>query len=136
MARLGRIELRRIGSSRFQTTEAAAASALSVMNTRPVLVAAHIVPVFCGVRCDPGHRAAAPGSPTPPPSSVRQIGRARADADEVAAAGLDGRGRELGAVGFEVAPDRRPSPACARRENDPWKIEPAAAGCGSAMIGG
>src|SRR5205809_7824618 len=49
MARLGVLSCG-VGSTRFQTTDAAAASALSVMNTRPVLVAAHIVPVFCGVR--------------------------------------------------------------------------------------
>src|SRR6185437_16396104 len=37
-------------SSRCQTTEAAGSFALSVMKTRPVAVAAHIVPVLLGAR--------------------------------------------------------------------------------------
>src|ERR1700676_5132228 len=47
MARLGSIVK---GSSRCQTTEVAASFPLSVIKTRPVLVAVHIVPVFCGAR--------------------------------------------------------------------------------------
>src|SRR5690349_7345064 len=49
MARSGSLST---GSTRFQTTAFAAALALSVMNTRPVMVAAQRVPVFWAVRCN------------------------------------------------------------------------------------
>ena len=116
---------RRRGSSRVQTTDAAGAFALSVMNTRPVLVAAHIVPVFCGAR---SIQATAPPAPARPADVGRrqlEVGRAAgADPDEVTAAGLRGGRRELGAVGFEVRlvaapvlrpPDARTSPGRSSR---------------------
>src|SRR5437016_13820895 len=40
----------RLLSSRFQCTAEGASFALSLMNTRPAVVAAHSVPVFCGAR--------------------------------------------------------------------------------------
>jgi len=68
------LEIARVGelaasvSSRYQWTDAAAAFALSVTKTRPVEVAAHMVPMFCAVRAI---HATAPPARVPPRGCVQ-----------------------------------------------------------------
>src|SRR2546422_7495001 len=57
-------------SSRVQCTDVAAASALSVINTRPVPVAAHMVPVFCEARAI---QATAPPARLPHAAEVSSV---------------------------------------------------------------
>ena len=98
-------------SSRVQVTaEAFEALALSEMKTRPVVVAAHNVPVFCGARSIAATFAAGPVGTV---GGARQIrGPGRPDLDEVTAVGVVEGGRELGAVRLEIrlvaAPVLRP----------------------------
>src|SRR4029077_7303075 len=106
---------------------------LSVTKTRPVEVAAHIVPVFCGVRAI---NATAPpalvpqaaafswveGRPSPMMTKSPQPGWV---ADEV------NSGQFASRVAWSP-----PQSWVRQTENEPWKIEPAAAAFGSAMIGG
>ena len=70
MKRLGLVVAAGFGSTRCQTTEPAAASALSEMNTRPVPVAAQSVPAFvdCRRRAD----TALPARP-PQAADVRSV---------------------------------------------------------------
>src|SRR5262245_36332211 len=102
------------------------------MNTRPVLVAAHIPPVFCGAR---------EIQPTAPPAR---------DPQPAAVSCVDGTPLPIGTklpqpVGSKVVNSGQfasrqagfPPQSCVRQtENDPWKMDPAVAGFGSAMIGG
>src|SRR5437660_10538565 len=50
----------RLLSSRFQCTAEGASFALSLMKTRPAVVAAHSVPVFCGARASDEMKQPAP----------------------------------------------------------------------------
>src|SRR4029077_12659689 len=124
MARPGVLRPEGCGSPRFQTTEDAAASALSVMNTRPVLVAAQMVPVFCGVRAIQA---------TAPPARLPQA---------VAVSCVDGAGLPIGTKSPQPGwaadvvnsgqlasrKSRSPPQSCVRQtENDPWKMVPACA---------
>src|SRR5215467_6469640 len=102
------------------------------MNTRPVLVAAHIPPVFCGARAI---QETAPPPRVPHPAAVSCV---------------DGTPLPIGTkspqpVGSSVVNSGQlasryagsPPQSCVRQtENEPWKIEPAVFGFGSAMTGG
>src|ERR1700674_358437 len=136
MARLGVLSCTGFGSTLFQTTVAAAALALSVMNTRPALVAAHIEPMFCAVRWIQA---------TAPPRRVAPYARLSVSVMSVAPAGpIRTKSPQPGCVADVVNSGQLasrkawlPPQSCVRQtENDPWKMEPAIAACGSAMIGG
>ena len=126
-------------SSRVQTSPTPPArSALSEMNTRPVPVAAHSVPVLLGAR------SIAATAPPRPVGAVRRAGQVavvfaprrspmldEVTAVRVVAADVVNSGQ------FASRNAWSPPQSCVRHTwNEPWKIEPAAAGFGSAMIGG
>ena len=90
-------------SSRVYVTEPAAASAFFEMKTRPVFVAAHIVPVSLAVRSIGRDEAACAGRAAVVVARDRQVRRPGGpDAHEVAAAGCRAGRRELGAVRLEI----------------------------------
>ena len=118
-------------SIREYVTEPAAALAFFETKRRPVPVAAHSVPVSLAARSIAttlslhGSRRRA---------AVRSVAPA-ADPLEVAAARVGGRRRELGAVGLQEG--GIPPQSWVRQTLwEPWKIEPAVAGFGSAITGG
>src|SRR5437867_4525941 len=123
-------------SSRVYDTEPAAALAFVEMKTRPVVVAAHSVPVSLAVRAIaatfPPERAGVPlqsdevsrvdGTPFPMITKSPQAGFAK---NVVNSGQLASRYAWL------------PPQSCVRQMlSEPWKIAPAYAGFGSAMMGG
>jgi len=114
------------------------------MNTRPALVAAHTVPVFCGARAI--HATAPPMRVMPYTGgwggfcvtgvvSVRSVAFGGPIRTKLPQPGCPAKVVNSGQLASRYVGS--PPQSCVRQtENDPWKIEPARAGFGSAMIGG
>src|SRR5712691_2611369 len=122
MARLGVLRPAGFGSTLFQATEAAAASALLVMNTRPVLVAAHMVPVFWGARAI---QATAPPARLPHEAELSCVeGTPLPIGTKSPQPGWTAEVVNSGQLASRVS--RSPPQSCVRQtENDPWKMVPA-----------
>src|SRR5262245_9771876 len=103
------------------------------MNTRPVLVAAHIPPVFCGALAI---QATAPPARDPHPPAVSCVdGTPLPIGTKLPQPGWPANVVNSGQLASRYAGS--PPQSCVRQtEKVPWKIEPAVDGFGSAMTGG
>src|SRR5438309_7764450 len=105
------------------------------MKTRPVPVAAHNVPVFCGARASHA-TAAADENLLPHAADVSSV--------EGAPSPILTKSPQLGAAAEVVNSGQfasryvcSPPQSCVRQtEKEPWKIDPATAALGSGMTGG